>query len=142
MREAVEQHITRRRQAKPNRRQMLLPKPAHRRTQLRYPGGLPGDAALAVAAANLAPLDRAALRAIVTAADVIEVDGQRFLLAPVSDATLDTLAAFEAELEDLEPEPDDDDDDAEEGADREPDDRDLPVPEYGNDHDQTPPVIR
>ncbi len=42
------------------------------------------------------------MREIVQAGDLTEVDGWRFLVAPVSDATIDVLAAFEAEGEDRE----------------------------------------
>ena len=46
--------------------------------------------------------ERRALREIVEHGDLTHVDGQAFLIAAVSPATLDTLAAFEAEAEDRE----------------------------------------
>lgn len=47
-----------------------------------------------------------ALRAIVDAADMLIVDGRRFLLVRVDDDTLDTLATLDSEREDIEPEED------------------------------------
>ncbi len=54
---------------------------------------------------DLGPPERRALRGIVERGDLAMVDGQPFIVAPVSGETLDTLAAFEAEGEDLEDEP-------------------------------------
>lgn len=54
---------------------------------------------------DLAPPERRALREIVEHGDLAIVDGQAYLVAPVSPATIDALAAFEAEAEDLEDEP-------------------------------------
>ncbi len=54
---------------------------------------------------DLGPPERRALREIVERGDLAMVDGQPFLVAPVSPETLDTLAAFEAEGEDREDEP-------------------------------------
>ncbi len=54
---------------------------------------------------NLGPPERRALREIVERGDLAHVDGQAYLVAPVSPETLDTLAAFEAEGEDREDEP-------------------------------------
>ena len=69
--------------------------------------------------AELAPAERRALRAIVENADLLDVHGHRFLLVEIDDATLDTLAAFEADLADdeldLGDEEDDDPGDAEAG---------------------------
>lgn len=47
--------------------------------------------------------ERAALREIANGADLIFVDGATYLVAPVSPACLDALAAFEADAEDREP---------------------------------------
>jgi len=46
---------------------------------------------------RVTPAERRALRAIVDGADLIECDGQQFLLAPVSDAVLAALAEFESD---------------------------------------------
>ena len=46
-----------------------------------------------------------ALREIVERGDLTHVDGQAYLVAPVSLATVDALAAFEAEGEDREADP-------------------------------------
>ena len=54
---------------------------------------------------DLGPPERRALREIVERGDLAMVDGQAYLVAPVSPETLDTLAAFEAEGEDWEDEP-------------------------------------
>lgn len=43
------------------------------------------------------------MRAIVERGDFIEVDGEIYLLAPVDAATIDALAAFETEGEDIHP---------------------------------------
>ena len=51
---------------------------------------------------ELGPAERRALREIVEIRDLVEVDGQTCLVAPVSDDTVDALAAFEAEGEDRE----------------------------------------
>ncbi len=60
-------------------------------------------------AADLGPPERRALREIVERGDLAMVDGQAYLVAPVSPATLDALATFEAEGEDREDEPVEDD---------------------------------
>ena len=52
--------------------------------------------------AELSPAERKAMRQIAASADLLDVDGQLYLLAPVSPRTLDALAAFEAEFTDLE----------------------------------------
>ncbi len=54
---------------------------------------------------DLGPPERCALREIVERGDLAMVDGQPFIVAPISSETLDTLAAFEAEGEDREDEP-------------------------------------
>ncbi len=51
------------------------------------------------------PPERHALREIARLDDLAHVNGQAYLVAPVSPATLDTLAAFEAEAEDREDAP-------------------------------------
>ncbi len=54
---------------------------------------------------DLGPPERRALREIVERGDLAHVNGQAYLVAPVSALTIDTLAAFEAEGEDREDEP-------------------------------------
>lgn len=58
---------------------------------------------------------RAALARILRTGDVLGCDaaGRTVLTVAVEDWLFDALAAFEADLEDLEPEPDEDDDPAE-----------------------------
>ena len=53
-------------------------------------------------AATLGPAERRALREIVQPGDLTEVEGKVYLVAAVSAATIDALAAFEAEGEDME----------------------------------------
>src|SRR5579862_8855813 len=53
-------------------------------------------------AGPLLPDERRALRQIIAGADLLEVGDQTYLLAPVLPATLDALAAFEAEAAELE----------------------------------------
>lgn len=69
------------------------------------------------ALAKLTPPERAALRCLVDGGDLLEVEGEKFLLAHLDEDTLEILAAFEAELADFEnddePEVDDEDDDRE-----------------------------
>ena len=76
------------------------------------PAGLP-PSALPWLAADLGPPERRALREIVERGDLAMVDGQAYLVAPVSPATIDALAAFSAEGEDMEDEPVEDDGDSE-----------------------------
>ena len=65
-----------------------------------YPAG-----ALFWLTCDLGPPERRALREIVERGDLAMVNGQAYLVAPVSPETIDTLAAFEAEGEDREDEP-------------------------------------
>ncbi len=65
--------------------------------------------ALAWLTGDLGPPERRALREIVERGDLAMVDGQPFIVAPVSPETIDALAAFEAEGEDMEDEPVEDD---------------------------------
>ena len=67
--------------------------------------GLPTDA-LPWLVSDLGPAERRALREIVERGDLAMVDGQQFIVAPVSSSTIDALAAFEAEAEDREADPD------------------------------------
>ena len=71
-------------------------------------------------AGELGPDERLAMREIAERADLIFVDGQTYLVAPVTPRCIDTLAAFEADAEDREPEPDEPSigpyDDREQGA--------------------------
>ena len=53
-------------------------------------------------AGALGPSERRAMREIAQHGDLTEVHGQQFIMAPVSPATVDALAAFEAEGEDRE----------------------------------------
>ncbi len=53
-------------------------------------------------AGELGPAERRAMREIVERGDLAEVNGQVYLVAPVSAPTIDALAAFEAEGEDRE----------------------------------------
>ncbi len=55
--------------------------------------------------APLDPPERRALREIIERGDLTHVNGQAFLVVPVTPATLDALAAFEAEAADRESEP-------------------------------------
>lgn len=54
---------------------------------------------------TLDPPERRALREIVAVGDIAHVCGQAYLVVPVSPATIDALAAFEAEAEDREDDP-------------------------------------
>ena len=82
----------------PNHRFMLIPKP---RRRAEFISVLP-DKTLSWPADELGPAERRAMREIVEAGDLAEVDGQTYLVAPVSSETVDALAAFEAEGEDRE----------------------------------------
>ncbi len=53
-------------------------------------------------AGELGPAERRAMREIVERGDLAKVNGQAYLVAPVSAPTIDALAAFEAEGEDRE----------------------------------------
>ncbi len=76
-----------------SKRAMLIPKTAPR------PEFIPAlpEAALSWLAAKLGPAERRALREIVQTGGLAEVEGKFYLVAPVSVATIDALAAFEAE---------------------------------------------
>ena len=63
------------------------------------------EAALSWLAGSLGPPERRPMREIVERGDLAHVDGQAYLVAPVSPATIDALAAFSAEGEDMENEP-------------------------------------
>lgn len=83
-----------------NARQMLIPKGLNRP---RWPTvRLPY-------AHDLGSRERRAVRGLVEDADVFMVDDQAYILAPVSQETLDHLAVFEAEREDCEDSDEDDD---------------------------------
>lgn len=85
-------------------RHFLIPK-------LGLPGYVPAmsDVELSWIIGGLMPEERRALAKIIDAADLLTVEGQAYLVAPVDNETLDTLAAFEAEAaereNDLEDEP-------------------------------------
>ena len=80
------------------RRDMLAPKTTPRPE---FIPALPGEA-LTWLAGDLGPSERRAMREIVERGDLAEVNGEQFIVAPVSPATIDALAAFEAEGEDRE----------------------------------------
>ncbi len=81
-------------------------------------------------AATLGPAERRALREIVQAGDLAEVEGKVYLVAAVAAATIDAMAAFEAEGADLENDLCD-----EPSEDREPDTNDLEPNEADNEPD-------
>ncbi len=81
-----------------DRRAMLIPKPSSR---YEFIPALP-EQELNWLAGRLGPPERRAMREIVQGGDLAEVDGKHDLVAPVSNATIDALAAFEAEGEDRE----------------------------------------
>lgn len=106
---------------------MLIPKPRKRRkvtppmpaTELEHLEG------------ELGPDERRAMRALCQTADLFVVSDQAYLLAPVSPALVDTLATFEAEGYDREPDdgpeiddPPERDDPDEANGDQEPDEPD------------------
>lgn len=80
------------------RRYAVSPKP---RTKLKFVPALP-EWQLGSTVNRLTPDERLLVRHIAHHADQIEVDGMTFLLSPVPDHLLDTLAEFEADLEDVE----------------------------------------
>ncbi len=83
------------------RRAALRPKRPWRKRHTAAMPALP-DYFLRCFAAKLAPAEHKALAEICENADLIIVDGKQFLLAPVSDRTMDALAAFGAAAEDRE----------------------------------------
>src|SRR5258705_4710565 len=86
------------------RRHAAVPKRARTR---RAPRPLPtAPHELSWLAGTLGDAERRAMREIVQFADVITVNGHKFLLAPVSDKAIDALASFEIEAEDRELEED------------------------------------
>jgi hypothetical protein len=96
---------------------MLLPKPrpnGHEHPVLR-------DCEFSWLVGELGPAERRAMREIAERGDLAEVGGRYYLVAPVSPATVDALAAFEAEGDDRENDLCDEPD-----ADREPDVDDEP----------------
>ena len=107
---------------------MLLPKPRKRRE---FVPSTPATELIHLEG-ELGPDERRAMRALCQTADLFVVDDQAYLLAPVAPALLNTLAAFESEGYDREPDdapelddlPDrpEDDDPWEDDGDREPDD--------------------
>ena len=100
--------------AKPVRSGMLIPKPEDRRyrrsTMVEVPRMLLDQ---------LGPAERVALREIAATSDILQYDGKVYVVAAVSAMTLDTLSAFEIELDDHEQLHDRDDGLI--GEDREPD---------------------
>ena len=80
------------------RRGMLIPKPRERATN---PALDPTN--LWWLAGQLGPPERLALREIVETGDIVFHNRHPYIVARVSRATLDAIAVFEAEGEDLEP---------------------------------------
>ncbi len=78
---------------------MLLPKP---RERTEFIPAMEGHW-LSWLAGKLGPPERRALREIVETGDLVKENGHTYLIARVSSATIDALAAFEAEGEDREP---------------------------------------
>ena len=77
---------------RPNRRNMLIPK------TWRHSDYLP-----TIMDFSDAPRERRVLREICETGDLIQQNGHTYLVARVSSYTVDTLAAFESERADLEP---------------------------------------
>ena len=75
-----------------NKRNMLIPKT-----------GDPSDHLPTINDFSDAPRESRVLREIVETADLVRENGHTYLVARVSSYTVDTLAAFEAERADLEP---------------------------------------
>ncbi len=106
---------------------MLLPKPRKRREIIpRMP-----TSELTHLEGELGPDERRAMRALCQTADLFVVGDQAYLLAPVTPALVDTLAVFEAEGYDREPDdqpevddPSELDDPGEPNGDKEPDEPD------------------
>lgn len=63
------------------------------------------DEILSWLAGELGPDERRAMREIAERADLLQVDGQTYLIAPVTPRCIDALAAFEAAGEDRESDP-------------------------------------
>ena len=81
------------------RTSMLLPKPRKRREITpRMPAS-----GLTHLEGELGPDERRAMRALCQTADLFVVGDQAYLLAPVTPALVDTLAVFEAEASEREP---------------------------------------
>ena len=78
---------------------MLLPKPRKRR---KFIPPMP-TCELTHLEGELGPDERRAMRALCQTADLFVVGDQAYLLAPVTPALVDTLAVFEAEGYDREP---------------------------------------
>ena len=78
---------------------MLIPKSTDSRRE--FIPALPEDS-LSWLAGKLGPVERRALREIAETGDLVKQDGHVYLVARVSSATVDALAAFEAEGADRE----------------------------------------
>ena len=78
----------------PARRRLARPCPPKRYFSITKLGQVP-EAALPWLAGVLGPAERRALREIAQAGDLAEVAGKTYLVAPVSPATIDAMAAFE-----------------------------------------------
>ncbi len=81
------------------KRHFLCPKGVHKKPSV----PVPECSALPWVLDKLAPVERFAMAEIAENADMLEVDGEMWLLAPItSQRTLEALAAFGAEGEDRE----------------------------------------
>ncbi len=78
---------------------MLLPKP---RERSEFIPAMEGHW-LSWLTGKLGPVERRALREIVETGDFVKENGHTYIVARLSSATIDALAAFEAEGEDREP---------------------------------------
>lgn len=124
------------------RRHALIPKPRVRQT---FVPALPDDY-LGSILDRLTPKERQAMRWIVENADMLIVGEETYLIAPVPAKVIDTLAAFEADMEDRENDLEDEKDEGEED-DRDSDnafDRSATSPCTGsyNDEEDDAPELR
>lgn len=55
----------------------------------------------------LTPIERKAVQALINEADILVVEGNSYLLAPINQEIIDVLSAFEADAEDFEFDQDD-----------------------------------
>ncbi len=76
---------------------MMLPKPDDRRYYQSATVEVP-----AMLLGQLGPAERVALREIAETGDILQRDGKTYIVAAISAMTLDTLSAFEVDLDDHE----------------------------------------
>lgn len=74
------------------------------------------DAEIARIIRDLAPSERRALHKIAEEADLLEIEGQTWLLAPIDAGTIDVLAQVGAETDDMENDLNDEQECEDEGA--------------------------